>query len=342
MEKQQQQQSIATAEYQEYYAKRFKYSPVTTPTTTMHQNSTAKNNTTDLANQSISSIEGDSNSQHSSTEQTPPSSSNIGNILGNITNNNSKGAVQQQSVKVDFGFCNTNNSNNYYNHQQNQQYNFQAQSASSYHHSQYYQQQQASNIYNNNNHYSSSQRNSIGNSSTESSLNNTENSSPQQQQQTPQQFPSSNQYYQQAAQPTQQTPTTTTTTIPSSANSVSHVTNDESVLSENTESVCNENLSKSLSLKKRRQVPVDQKDSTYWEKRRKNNESAKRSRDMRRNKEEHISYRVIYLEQENLQLRTEVALLRNENEKLRAMLYAANNKNGVNQNQIQNPIQVHQ
>lgn len=77
--------------------------------------------------------------------------------------------------------------------------------------------------------------------------------------------------------------------------------------------------------KKRRPVPVDAKDNTYWEKRRKNNESAKRSRDMRRMKEEHISVRVIYLEQENLQLRTENALLRSEVEKLRAMMYTTQN-----------------
>lgn len=89
----------------------------------------------------------------------------------------------------------------------------------------------------------------------------------------------------------------------------------------------------SLPLKKRRPVPVEHKDNQYWEKRRKNNESAKRSRDVRRSKEEHISIRVIYLEQENLQLRTECALLRNETEKLRSMLYASNSNNS---NQINN------
>ena len=77
----------------------------------------------------------------------------------------------------------------------------------------------------------------------------------------------------------------------------------------------------SLPLKKRRQVPVEHKDSQYWEKRKKNNESAKRSRENRKSKEEHISLRVIYLEQENLQLRTECSLLRNEVEKLRASIY---------------------
>ena len=59
----------------------------------------------------------------------------------------------------------------------------------------------------------------------------------------------------------------------------------------------------------------------YWEKRKKNNESAKRSREARRMKEEQIALRVVYLEQENLQLRTEVSLLKSEIEKLRCMLY---------------------
>ena len=38
-------------------------------------------------------------------------------------------------------------------------------------------------------------------------------------------------------------------------------------------------------------------------------------------KEEQVAMRVVYLEQENLQLRTEVSLLRNEIDKLRCMLY---------------------
>lgn len=80
----------------------------------------------------------------------------------------------------------------------------------------------------------------------------------------------------------------------------------------------------SLPFKKRRPVPCDLKDSQYWEKRKKNNESAKRSRENKKSKEEHISLRVIYLEQENLQLRTECSLLRNEVEKLRSIIYQSN------------------
>lgn len=68
-------------------------------------------------------------------------------------------------------------------------------------------------------------------------------------------------------------------------------------------------------------MPEEQRDDNYWEKRKKNNESAKRSRESRRMKEEQIALRVVYLEQENLQLRTEVSLLKSEIEKLRCMLY---------------------
>ena len=68
-------------------------------------------------------------------------------------------------------------------------------------------------------------------------------------------------------------------------------------------------------------IPEKLKDSQYWEKRKKNNESARRSRESRRIKEDQIAMRVVYLEQENLQLRTEVSLLKSEIEKLRCMLY---------------------
>lgn len=81
--------------------------------------------------------------------------------------------------------------------------------------------------------------------------------------------------------------------------------------------------SPTMPLKKRplTTVPEELKDNSYWDKRKKNNESAKRSRESRRMKEEHIAVRVVYLDQENLQLRTEVSLLKQEIDKLRVMLY---------------------
>lgn len=64
-----------------------------------------------------------------------------------------------------------------------------------------------------------------------------------------------------------------------------------------------------------------QKDAAYWERRRKNNEAAKRSRDARRAKEEEIALRAAFLEQENLKLRAQVTILKNETAKLHYMLY---------------------
>ena len=54
------------------------------------------------------------------------------------------------------------------------------------------------------------------------------------------------------------------------------------------------------------------KDEAYWERRRKNNEAAKRSRDARRQKENEIAMRASYLEQENIQLKMELVQLRTE------------------------------
>ena len=56
----------------------------------------------------------------------------------------------------------------------------------------------------------------------------------------------------------------------------------------------------------------DEKDEAYWERRRKNNEAAKRSRDARRQKENEIAVRASFLEQENIQLKLELVQLRSE------------------------------
>ncbi|XP_075689818.1 LOW QUALITY PROTEIN: thyrotroph embryonic factor-like [Rhinoderma darwinii] len=59
-------------------------------------------------------------------------------------------------------------------------------------------------------------------------------------------------------------------------------------------------------------VPEDLKDEKYWNRRKKNNVAAKRSRDARRLKENQITVRAAFLEKENTALRTEVAELRKE------------------------------
>ncbi|XP_035827697.1 ell-associated factor Eaf [Aplysia californica] len=75
------------------------------------------------------------------------------------------------------------------------------------------------------------------------------------------------------------------------------------------------------SRKRPRSLPDDQKDAAYWERRRKNNDAAKRSRDARRAKEDEIAIRAALLEQENIKLRVEVAALKTETARLRCLLY---------------------
>lgn len=67
-------------------------------------------------------------------------------------------------------------------------------------------------------------------------------------------------------------------------------------------------------------IPDNCKDDAYWERRKRNNESAKKSREMRRWKEQQTTFRVRVLEQENLKLKTEVTMLRNELENFRKII----------------------
>uniref|UniRef100_A0A914HH45 BZIP domain-containing protein n=1 Tax=Globodera rostochiensis TaxID=31243 RepID=A0A914HH45_GLORO len=61
-------------------------------------------------------------------------------------------------------------------------------------------------------------------------------------------------------------------------------------------------------------------DQAYYERRRKNNDAAKRSRDTRRLKEEVTAQRAAYLERENSQLKKQVGLLSAELAKHKAVL----------------------
>ncbi|CAF1164932.1 unnamed protein product [Rotaria sordida] len=65
-------------------------------------------------------------------------------------------------------------------------------------------------------------------------------------------------------------------------------------------------------------------DDIYWERRKKNNEAAKRSRDTRRAKEDEIALRATWLEQENVKLRLENAHLKQENIQLRCQIHRSN------------------
>uniref|UniRef100_A0A3P9NU04 BZIP domain-containing protein n=1 Tax=Poecilia reticulata TaxID=8081 RepID=A0A3P9NU04_POERE len=58
--------------------------------------------------------------------------------------------------------------------------------------------------------------------------------------------------------------------------------------------------------RKREMIPADKKDATYWDKRRKNNEAAKRSREKRRINDLLMEGQLLALSEENAQLRAQV------------------------------------
>lgn len=77
---------------------------------------------------------------------------------------------------------------------------------------------------------------------------------------------------------------------------------------------------------KRRRMPVpdERKDGKYWERRRKNNVAAKRSRESRRLKQEQDLLKAEHAIQENIRLRAEVDVLKSEICSLRRLLKDAN------------------
>lgn len=72
--------------------------------------------------------------------------------------------------------------------------------------------------------------------------------------------------------------------------------------------------------RKKQMVHDELKDEKYWERRRKNNMAAKRSRDARRAKENQIAIRASFLEHENKSLSEELSKVRAENQLLRERL----------------------
>ncbi|XP_076322786.1 uncharacterized protein LOC143231892 [Tachypleus tridentatus] len=67
-------------------------------------------------------------------------------------------------------------------------------------------------------------------------------------------------------------------------------------------------------------IPSDQKDQKYFERRKRNNLAAKKSRDARKAREDEVALRACFLEKENAILRAQVATLREEAHSLRHLL----------------------
>ncbi|GFY49024.1 hypothetical protein TNIN_391901 [Trichonephila inaurata madagascariensis] len=70
----------------------------------------------------------------------------------------------------------------------------------------------------------------------------------------------------------------------------------------------------------KRPIPDEQKDDKYFERRKRNNLAAKKSRDARKAREDEIALRACFLEKENAVLRAQVNTLREEAHSLRQML----------------------
>ncbi|XP_046749737.1 nuclear factor interleukin-3-regulated protein-like [Diprion similis] len=67
-------------------------------------------------------------------------------------------------------------------------------------------------------------------------------------------------------------------------------------------------------------IPTEQKDEKYYERRKRNNEAAKKSRDARKIREDHIALKAMMLEHENAILKVQIATLREEAQSLRHVL----------------------
>ncbi|XP_015916806.3 thyrotroph embryonic factor-like [Parasteatoda tepidariorum] len=70
----------------------------------------------------------------------------------------------------------------------------------------------------------------------------------------------------------------------------------------------------------KRPIPDEQKDDKYFERRKRNNMAAKKSRDARKAREDEIALRACFLEKENAILRAQVTTLREEAQSLRQLL----------------------
>ncbi|XP_031634666.1 uncharacterized protein LOC116347973 [Contarinia nasturtii] len=70
----------------------------------------------------------------------------------------------------------------------------------------------------------------------------------------------------------------------------------------------------------KRPIPDEQKDEKYFERRKRNNEAAKKSRDARKIREDRIAFRAALLEQENAILRAQILALREELATLQQMI----------------------
>lgn len=98
---------------------------------------------------------------------------------------------------------------------------------------------------------------------------------------------------------------------------VDYATFREKMLSQARQEYNNTNMN----MKRKSVSNENNSDPTYWEKRKKNNEAAKKSRDARKAREDEIAIRCAFLEQENLKLKLKIAAVQSDTEKLQNIIY---------------------
>ena len=83
------------------------------------------------------------------------------------------------------------------------------------------------------------------------------------------------------------------------------------------------NYNRSKDTKKRNvnSTSKELKDDKYWERRQRNNLAAKKSRDAKRRHEDSVVQKVAFLEIENSRLRLELSCVRDQNERLKRLVY---------------------
>ncbi|XP_044736841.1 cell death specification protein 2 [Chrysoperla carnea] len=105
-------------------------------------------------------------------------------------------------------------------------------------------------------------------------------------------------------------------------------------------SVSSLNFGNQLSRRQRgekKPIPDEQKDDKYFERRKRNNQAAKKSRDARKIREDQIALRASMLEHENAILRAQILTLREEATSLRQMLFF---KKSTESSQLTPDIQI--
>lgn len=93
----------------------------------------------------------------------------------------------------------------------------------------------------------------------------------------------------------------------------------------NSDSSQNTNLKPELSITPMKPL----KDSAYWERRRRNNAAAKRSRDAKKTKETENAIRVTILQEENEKLKVQIGEVKKEIEKLKGLILSKEEEIGL-------------